>query len=450
MANRQMLVSDLAVHDDVILAALFQTTDGWAPESVRDPGYTPSRRHPIQFIDILPRSSTTQELVRFMAETTYTNAALPVAPTASGYLVNGALAKGATSIVVDTGSGTIPAGSRVRFGTATTVYTVKTAINSDKTFTLTAGLAAVVADDAAVTVKDAEAATISATVLEPRRLTPDVLAQVGRSLIVRGEIVLILTVREGQVLLPPAASWDVTGTADPLTWRYRCDLAGPSGSTTIVRPAEGVIHCRYSTDGRGWGVGPLERARLSGRLSAELEAALGDEASGTRGYVLPIPSDGQDASVSDLRRDIGSLGGKTALVETAMAGWGDGRIAAPQGGYEPKRLGANPPASLATLRSDAAQAVLSACGVPVELVTPGDGTGQREAWRRFLHGTVQPLAACVAGELAAKLDTPGLMLNFDRLFASDLSGRARAFQSMVGGGMAVDQAAALAGLLTEE
>ena len=152
MTNRQLLVSDLAVHDEAILATLFQTTDGWAPESVRDPGYTPSRRHPIQFIDILPRSSTTQELVRFMAETTYLNAALPVAPTASGYLVNGVLAKGDTTIVVDTGTGTIPAGSRVRFGTATTVYTVKTAITSDKSFTLTAGLAAVVADDAAVTV----------------------------------------------------------------------------------------------------------------------------------------------------------------------------------------------------------------------------------------------------------------------------------------------------------
>ena len=285
-----------------------------------------------------------------------------------------------------------------------------------------------------------------------RGITPDVLAQIGRALIVPGEIVLIIAVHEGRVRLLPAASWDVTGAADASTWRYRCDLAGPSGSVTVSRPAEGVIHCRYSTDpARPWvGVGPLARARLSGRLSAELETALGDEASGTRGYVLPIPSDGQDSSVADLRRDIGSLGGKTALVETAMAGWGDGRMAAPRGDYQPQRLGANPPASLATLRSDAAQAVLSACGVPVELVTPGDGTGQREAWRRFLYGTVQPLAACVASELAVKLDTPLVTLGFDTLFASDLSGRARAFQSMVSGGMAVDRAAALAGLLTED
>ena len=285
-----------------------------------------------------------------------------------------------------------------------------------------------------------------------RGLTPDVLADIGRALIVPGEIVLILAVAEGRVRLLPVASFDVTGAADSATWRYRCDLAGPSGSVTVSRPAASVVHCRYSIDpARPWvGVGPLARARLSGRLSAELETALGDEASGTRGYVLPIPSDGQDSSVSDLRRDIGSLGGKTALVETAMAGWGDGRIAAPRGDYEPKRLGANPPASLATLRTDAAQAVLSACGTPIELMTAGDGTGQREAWRRFLHGTVQPLAACVAAELKQKLDTPNLTLGFDKLFASDLSGRARAFQSLVNGGMDVNQAAGLAGLLVDD
>lgn len=33
------------------------------------------------------------------------------------------------------------------------------------------------------------------------------------------------------------------------------------------------------------------------------------------------------------------------------------------------------------LRSDAARKVLVACGVPVELFAPADGTGAREAWR---------------------------------------------------------------------
>ena len=72
-------------------------------------------------------------------------------PTASGYLVNGALAISDTTIAVDTGTGTIPAGAKVTFGSDTTVYVVATALASGS-FTLTEGLSAVVADDAAVTV----------------------------------------------------------------------------------------------------------------------------------------------------------------------------------------------------------------------------------------------------------------------------------------------------------
>ena len=67
------------MRDDAIMNTLFTTDAGWPPESVRDSGYTPSRRHPIQVIDILPRSSTTQELIKYMEETTYTNAAAAVA-----------------------------------------------------------------------------------------------------------------------------------------------------------------------------------------------------------------------------------------------------------------------------------------------------------------------------------------------------------------------------------
>ena len=43
-----------------------------------------------------------------------------------------------------------------------------------------------------------------------------------------------------------------------------------------------------------------------------------------------------------------------------------------------------------------------------------------------------------------------MVLRFDGLFAADLSGRARAFQSMVGGGMEVARAAGLAGLMAVE
>ena len=60
-----------------------------------------------------------------------------------------------------------------------------------------------------------------------------------------------------------------------------------------------------------------------------------------------------------------------------------------------------------------------------------------------------PWGRLVEAELQDKLEDT-VTLSWQELRASDLSGRARAFQSMVGGGMAVDQAVAVAGLMVED
>ena len=62
---------------------------------------------------------------------------------------------------------------------------------------------------------------------------------------------------------------------------------------------------------------------------------------------------------------------------------------------------------------------------------------------------MQPLGRIVADELSAKPEAP-ITLSFDALFAADLSGRDRAFQSLVGGGMDVSKAAGLAGLMESD
>lgn len=291
-----------------------------------------------------------------------------------------------------------------------------------------------------------------------RALTPALLGLAARCLIRAGEFCWAIEVYQGGVRLTPAASWDVRGRWDSMTWRYRVDLFGPSGNITRNLPAASVVHGRYSVDpARPWlGVSPLAWASLTGRLHASLEDAIADEAGGTRGHVLPVPQgpdtdevDGDGNPVdpnAQLRADIQAMRGRTVMVETTSAGWGEGREAAPTSDWRPQRIGANPPPSLATLRSDSALAVLAACGVPPDLAGSTDATAARESWRRFLHGSVQPLADLLAVELADKLDAPGLRLGFDRLMASDIAGRARAFQSMTGGGMDADRAAALAGL----
>ena len=290
-------------------------------------------------------------------------------------------------------------------------------------------------------------ATVSPAGARTSALSASVLACIGRELIRRGEAVFRLDVAGGRVQALPAAHWEVRGGRTPESWWYRLDMPAPDETATVTAPGAGVLHFRFASDPRRpWeGIAPLSWASSTGRLSGALEQALAGEAAGPFGHVIPTPDVATDRT--ELKADLDKLRGGIKLVETTASGWGESRAAAPAGDWTQRRIGADPPASVVSLRSDAAAAVLAACGVPPPLVAPGDGTAAREAWRRFLHGTIHPLGEVVAEEAARKLAVPDLSLSFDRLFASDLSGRARAFQSMVNGGMPLDKAAALAGLM---
>ena len=73
----------------------------------------------------------------------------------------------------------------------------------------------------------------------------------------------------------------------------------------------------------------------------------------------------------------------------------------------------------------------------------------REAWRLALFSLIAPLGHLVESELQIKID-PSISLSWVELRASDLAGRARAFQSLVNGGKTVDEATQIAGLMVEE
>ena len=211
------------------------------------------------------------------------------------------------------------------------------------------------------------------------------------------------------------------------------------------------MHPRFEVDpDRPWrGVGPLQSAALAGRLSAETAAALADGESGPRGGLLPLPVDGADPTVTALKADVRNLAGKVAFVESVKTMHPGAAGSAPVGDWKVNRIGANPPAAEVELLTAASLEVYGACGVPAALFQSGEGTAQREAFRRLMHSTIQPLGKLVSAELSEKLEAD-VRLSFDGLFAADLSGRARAFQSMVGGGMDVAKAAGLAGLMESE
>ena len=282
-------------------------------------------------------------------------------------------------------------------------------------------------------------------------VTPVVLAQVGRDLIRSGDSMHVVRVDPmGAVKLIPASSWHWEGNHDPASWTVRVTAYGPSTSTTWNLSAASVVFVRWgSTPGQPYvGTGPLSWAHTTARLQSEAERSLADEVQGPLAQLLAIPQDGGDAGDDDplkkLKADIAGARGKALLVETSAAGWGEGRSAAPQRDWQAARLGPMPPESMATIRKDAFEAILSACGTPPSLFLDSDGTSQREALRRWHLGTVLPLARMLEHELEAKLETP-VELKFDS-YALDMVSRATVVAKLAQAGVPMATALEAVGL----
>ena len=256
----------------------------------------------------------------------------------------------------------------------------------------------------------------------------------------------LIEVVDGAVELRPVGSWDVRGGPREADWWYRCDLWGPNGSDTVYAPSAGVIHVLYSHDASRphYGLGPIQVAHQAGRLSAETVTALADEAGRPRGSFLALPDPSQATTIE----------GKIKTAKGAIVGVEAGDWNLEQGGqnraeYQERRFGANPPAGLVALMERAFDEVIAATGL-TGLFTPlAPGTARRESYRQALHSVIAPLGRIVAAELSAKLDQP-IVLDWAELKAGDIAGRSRAFQSLVGGGMSLQDAAAASGVLVAE
>jgi len=265
--------------------------------------------------------------------------------------------------------------------------------------------------------------------------TPWVMAQIGRMLIEQGESVWF---RVGQ-RLERGDSYEL----DAAMTLYTFSL--PRG--VVNQQSSRVVHVRWNVNiDTGRGIGPLMTARSLRTMMQRLETSMTDELNAAVGYLLPLPTDGDDETVKQFKADVSSLRGKIAVVETTGRGWGQGQGQAPRREYELARLGPNIPDSSVRLYEAAREAVLTACGMPVSLLGGPEGTAQREAWRRYLHGTVAPLGRLVVH--AAAQAGFRIELDWSQLFASDIAGRARAFQGLVNGGMSLEAAAAASGILT--
>ena len=278
------------------------------------------------------------------------------------------------------------------------------------------------------------------------------MALIGRELIRTGECLFLLNVAQDAVQALPCSHWDVQSLyPDPSVWWYRADIPSPNGTKTKTVRASEVLHFKWAcSPSMPWkGISPLQAGSDTTKMLGRLESSAGDESGIPSGFILPVAATPEQGS--EIERAIEKSKSKLKVIANNIAGWASaGGSSKPGGGSgNPVRIGPTFTAGLVDLRRDTALSVFAACGIPSELASQGEGTSAREAWRRFLHGTLQPIADQIAVEASNKLGTE-ISISFNKLFASDLSGRARSFQSMIGGGMTTDKAAGLAGLLESE
>lgn len=279
------------------------------------------------------------------------------------------------------------------------------------------------------------------------QVDPHMLLDIGRTLIRKGEYAA--WVFNGR--LQRADIIQVTGTSSRENWEYTLNIKAPNGVVERRVANADCVHFRYAVNnGETWkGVAPVDIANITANLYSNLQRTLGDEAGTPMGFLLPVPTrDGGSSAVDLFRATLADLRGRIATVESTQSLATTSGIARERD-WHTVRLGANPPQSVVDLLEQTRMEIMGLCGIPRALLSAADGSGQREAWRQFLFGTIAPLGAIIQAELRAKLSST-ITISFDELRASDLTGRARAFQSLVGGGMDITQAATLSGLLEQD
>ncbi len=295
------------------------------------------------------------------------------------------------------------------------------------------------------------ACEVSGEEVYARALNPQIMEMIGRALLRRGDAVFVLDTSDGLTLLPSSTHY-VGGGPMPSSWEYECTIPGPGYFTTIRKlNADSVVHFRYGVDVETpWrGNAPLSVARGLADILSEVTTYLAQESAMPRGAYLPTPKDGGDSTIESLKADTRTAAGAILFVESMAQYWEDGESKPVPSEWQTRHFGPQPPAAMVETAKMARSEALGAMGLNEALFGGADSAALREAWRMALFSLIAPLGQLVQSELRAKLDS-SITLSWTELRASDLAGRARAWQSLVSGGMDMKEASAISGLMVED
>lgn len=241
-----------------------------------------------------------------------------------------------------------------------------------------------------------------------------------------------------------------------IKWEQRCTVSRKTGQYRIRGkpiPPERVLHFRTNVDMiSGQGRSDLAIALTTQEFIRKIETNLADEIDAPRGYLIPTqgywePKIDDEGNVldNDVMAAMKDMEGGLLLVPSETINMmGAGTTPSSQYEWHQRRIGFEAPEVVLKWYEAARLTALSVMGIPASLVNPVDASAMREGWRLYLFTVVDPLAKLL--EAAAARCGLEIDLNFDELGASDIANRARAYGSLVDGGMSEEEAKMKTGL----
>ena len=243
----------------------------------------------------------------------------------------------------------------------------------------------------------------------------------------------------GQLDMLPVEITNVTGQAEEESWIYTVARAGPMATMTAIREQAGVLNFRLRPSTRTpWkGTPALRSGNTTAALLRKLEIQMTSEAAFKPARVLGAGfSPEQRTQVTDgieaagiVVFPLGKVASDTRPVHTGSVG----------GEYSTAGV---------ELHGKLNELVCSVMGVPSDLIVgSGSSVSARESYRRLSSATIFPMLQTIMQEWEATVGP--MKFNLDALRASDqvgisraLGSKAKAVQSLVQSGMALDEALA--------
>ena len=281
-------------------------------------------------------------------------------------------------------------------------------------------------------------------------LDPGMLEMIARELVRNGELVLDLA--DNPPL--PATNCIVSGMADPASWSYTVHLAAPSGTETITRSSDGVLHFKVNVDPRRpWRGRPSWKIAGATCLTASNAERQASERSAIHvNSVLPVPPTRFDsrAAEADDARSVAAMAdrmNKTSGTLVLLPAATPVTAGAVSGSRSYVASSTSPPHDQAgnELRRDANRDMLACVGLSENVFHAATDSASREALKKSVTTFLAPLGNVISEEIRRKTGMT-ISFKFETLMTSELTLKGRTLKQLIESGVTLDEAMNIVGL----